>query len=82
METRRFILALSLSLLVFVGYMRFFAPKPPERPIVPETTKQDVSRETPAQTQKPVQAATVLRRSNRQPRDMTSSSRPTWCGPW
>ena len=59
METRRFILALSLSLLVFVGYMRFFAPKPPEKPIVPETTKQDVSQETPAQTQKPVRAAAV-----------------------
>ncbi len=59
METRRFILALSLSLLVFVGYMRFFAPKPPEKPIVPETTKQDVSQETPARTQKPVRAADV-----------------------
>ena len=59
METRRFILALSLSLLVFVGYMRFFAPKPPEKPIVPETTKQDIAHETPAQTQKPVRAAAV-----------------------
>ena len=59
METRRFILALSLSLLVFVGYMRFFAPKPPEKPIIPETTKQDVSQETPAQMQKPVRAAAV-----------------------
>jgi len=59
METRRFILALSLSLLVFVGYMRFFAPKPPEQPIVPETTKQDIAHETPAQMQKPVRAAAV-----------------------
>lgn len=59
METRRFILALSLSLLVFVGYMRFFAPKLPEKPSVPETTKQDVSQETPAQTQKPVRASAV-----------------------
>jgi len=59
METRRFILALSLSLLVFVGYVRFFAPKPPEKPIVPETTKQEVPRETPAPTQTPVRAAAV-----------------------
>ncbi len=29
METRRFILALSLSLLVFLVYVRFFAPPPP-----------------------------------------------------
>jgi hypothetical protein len=35
METRRFILALSLSLLVFVGYMRFFAPQPPVKPAAP-----------------------------------------------
>ena len=32
METRRFILALSLSLIVFLVYVRFFAPKPPEKP--------------------------------------------------
>ena len=35
METRRFILALSLSLLVFLAYVRFFAPQPPEQK--PET---------------------------------------------
>lgn len=35
METRRFILALSLSLLVFLLYVRFFAPKPPLKPVVP-----------------------------------------------
>ena len=29
METRRFILALSLSLLVFLGYVKYFEPKPP-----------------------------------------------------
>ncbi len=62
METRRFILALSLSLLVFVGYMRFFAPKPPEKPIIPETSKQEVSQETPMQTQKPVRASVVAAR--------------------
>jgi len=58
METRRFILALSLSLLVFVGYMRFFAPKPPEKPIVPvATTMQEASQQLPPQTSKPVRTA-------------------------
>src|SRR5512133_4121745 len=41
METRRFILALSLSLIVFLVYVRFFAPKPPEKPPVPEIAKQE-----------------------------------------
>jgi YidC/Oxa1 family membrane protein insertase len=41
METRRFILALSLSLIVFLVYVRFFAPKPPEKQPVPETVKQE-----------------------------------------
>jgi YidC/Oxa1 family membrane protein insertase len=36
METRRFILALSLSLLVFLAYVRFFAP-PPQKPATIET---------------------------------------------
>jgi YidC/Oxa1 family membrane protein insertase len=42
METRRFILALSLSLIVFVLYVRFFAPKPPQNPPVPESAEQAV----------------------------------------
>ena len=41
METRRFILALSLSLIVFVVYVRFFAPKPPQKPLVPEAAQQE-----------------------------------------
>lgn len=49
METRRFILALSLSLLVFVAYMRFFAPAPPEKTRLPETTRQEETQEQPAQ---------------------------------
>jgi YidC/Oxa1 family membrane protein insertase len=49
METRRFILALSLSLLVFVGYMRFFAPKPPEKPAAPVQAQQEPAKEQPAQ---------------------------------
>ncbi len=47
METRRFVLALSLSLLVFVGYIRFFAPKPPEKPAAPVQTKQEPAQEQP-----------------------------------
>ncbi len=47
METRRFILALSLSLIVFLVYVRFFAPKPPERPPVQEPARQEKS-ESPA----------------------------------
>ena len=55
METRRFILALSLSLLVFVGYMRFFAPKLPEKPAAPVQAQQETAPEQPAQ--KPLRAA-------------------------
>lgn len=43
METRRFILALSLSLIVFVVYVRFFAPKPPQKPIVPAAAQQEAA---------------------------------------
>jgi len=49
METRRFILALSLSLLVFVGYMRFFAPKPPDKPAAPVQAQRESAQEQPAQ---------------------------------
>lgn len=48
METRRFILALSLSLLVFLVYVSFFAPAPPQqKPEATETarTATAVSRE-------------------------------------
>ena len=41
METRRFILALSLSLVVFILYVRFFAPKPPVNQTMPEPAKQE-----------------------------------------
>ena len=40
METRRFILALSLSLIVFLVYVRFFAPPPPETPIPAEAPQE------------------------------------------
>ncbi len=53
METRRFILALSLALLVFLVYVRFFAPKPPEKPAVPETAKEGTSPQKPAEPVRP-----------------------------
>ncbi|HYA86961.1 MAG TPA: membrane protein insertase YidC [Nitrospirota bacterium] len=53
METRRFIIALSLSLLVFLVYVRFFAPKPPEKPAVPEITKEEMQQHKPAEPGRP-----------------------------
>jgi YidC/Oxa1 family membrane protein insertase len=41
MENRRFILAISLSLVVFLLYVRFIAPKPPEKQTMPETVNQE-----------------------------------------
>jgi YidC/Oxa1 family membrane protein insertase len=41
METRRFILALALSLLIFLLYVRFFAPKPAETPVGTEHANQE-----------------------------------------
>ncbi len=54
METRRFILALSLSLLVFLVYVRFFAPKPPIKPVAPESAKQEPVRQKAAEQEKPL----------------------------
>ena len=53
METRRFILALSLSLLVFLGYVRFFAPQPPAKPEVVEPAKQEAVRQKDEQPTHP-----------------------------
>jgi len=53
METRRFIIALSLSLLVFLVYVRFFAPKLPEKPAVPETTKEAMPEQKPEEVARP-----------------------------
>ena len=44
METRRFILALSLSLLVFLGYVKYFAPKPPVQAPEQEAAKQEIAK--------------------------------------
>ncbi len=53
METRRFIFALSLSLLVFLVYVRFFAPKPPEKPVVPTAAKEETSQQKQAEPAPP-----------------------------
>ncbi|MGE5172655.1 MAG: membrane protein insertase YidC [Betaproteobacteria bacterium] len=42
METRRFILALSLSLVIFLVYVRFFAPKPTQKPAQPAAKQEAV----------------------------------------
>jgi YidC/Oxa1 family membrane protein insertase len=52
METKRFILALSLSMIVFLVYVRFFAPKPPEQAPVPPVQQETAQ----PQTQKPAAA--------------------------
>ncbi len=55
METRRFILALSLSLLVFLVYVRFFAPPPPPpQPETIETAQTKTSLPGEAASSKPV----------------------------
>ena len=59
METRRFILALSLSLIVFLVYVRFFAPKPPEKPPVPEQAQQEAG---PAESREAAQHPRPSRR--------------------
>src|SRR5574342_1087864 len=50
MESRRFILALFLSLLVFFVYAKFFAPEPPQKPPVSEAVKQETAQQKPAPT--------------------------------
>lgn len=53
MESRRFIVALSLSLVVFLLYVKFFAPVPPEPQMQTETVKDEVKEE---KTEKPAVA--------------------------
>jgi YidC/Oxa1 family membrane protein insertase len=43
METRRFILALSLSLIIFLVYVKYFAPQPPKKPAVTEQAKEETA---------------------------------------
>lgn len=53
MESRRFILALSLSLIVFVVYVRFFAPKPPEMPVPAEKLREEEAVQPRAESRAP-----------------------------
>jgi YidC/Oxa1 family membrane protein insertase len=53
METRRFILALSLSLIVFLVYVKFFAPKPPQKPAATEPAKQEAVKPKAEQPARP-----------------------------
>ena len=59
METRRFILALSISLAVFIVYLRFFAPQEPQKPVAPETAKQEAAKEETTQTRKSIRPELV-----------------------
>jgi YidC/Oxa1 family membrane protein insertase len=57
METRNFILALSLSFLVFVAYLRFFAPETPVAPEAAKTGKQEAVQDITAPLVKQERAA-------------------------
>ncbi len=59
METKRLILAISLSMIVFITYIQFFAPKPPEKPVAPVQEKQQPLQEAAVPAQKPIKAGDV-----------------------
>ncbi|HTF99928.1 MAG TPA: membrane protein insertase YidC [Nitrospirota bacterium] len=63
METRRFLLAISLSLIIFILYMKFFAPTPPETQPANDATNM-------AETQKKV----AEKRENTIPEPLKSSN--------
>jgi YidC/Oxa1 family membrane protein insertase len=54
METRRFILALSLSLAVFLVYVKFFAPQPPQKQAGTEAAKQEPAKAKAEQPARPL----------------------------
>jgi YidC/Oxa1 family membrane protein insertase len=56
METRRFILALSLSLLVFLVYVKFFAPKPPVEAPGQESAGQEAAKPAEEAARPPVRS--------------------------
>jgi YidC/Oxa1 family membrane protein insertase len=60
METRRFILALSLSLVVFLLYVKFFAPTPPESPPAAEAPKEDVAQKKTEKSSAPTTQPTAV----------------------
>jgi YidC/Oxa1 family membrane protein insertase len=53
METRRFILAISLSLLVFLGYVKYFAPQPPVQTPEQEAATQEAAKPAATETVRP-----------------------------
>lgn len=70
MESRRFILALALSLMVFLVYVRFFAPQPPQQPAATAPSRETAQQKTPPV--KPYQeAATVKFLPTSKGRDIT-----------
>ena len=59
MESKNLIIAISLSLLVFIGYVQFFAP-PPQKPVVPvDSAEQAAAQPQTAQSVKAVKPAVV-----------------------
>ena len=82
METRRFILALSLSLLVFLAYVKFFAPPPPQKPAAePEAAQQEALLKKEAGTaNKPARLDIVAAKIVQAAGGKISLWRPTWCG--
>ena len=59
METRRFVLALSLSLLVFLVYARFFAPQPPRQGGAAPQPSREIAQQKSAPVQPEQQAVTT-----------------------
>jgi YidC/Oxa1 family membrane protein insertase len=65
METRRFLLAISLAFLVFWVYARFFAPQPPQQPAAPEPAATEAAPQKPAaQPVKPEAVAVKIRKAS------------------
>jgi YidC/Oxa1 family membrane protein insertase len=60
METRRFVIAMSLSLAVFLLYVRFFAPAPPH-PLVAEKTERKEAEADKIKTEQPPRPAALTK---------------------
>jgi len=53
MDTRRYILAIGLSMLVLIAYMRFFAPQPPVEQPAPQHPQQQTAAAQKAEEKAP-----------------------------
>ncbi len=60
METKRFLLAISLAFIVFWVYMKYFAPQPPQEPAPAETAQPKAV--TPERKSAPVKPETIAPR--------------------